>query len=175
MAQPKFDLDKDLFSLPTFKRISRLPPGTVDVGVKRGLFCGQRIRSRKGGPLRLYFQIKEIAKGRLLGELWNRLCIVSSGAADFNEHFGHELAKLFDENWTWAVARSVENNSEFHVCCFATHTSKGWKIDPQFGKPREPCFGMKAAYMFVPMSEIFADVYRECREVPDIVRTSKLK
>jgi hypothetical protein len=175
MAQPKFDLDKALFSLPTFKRISRLPPGTVDVGVKRGLFRGQRIRSKKGGPRRLYFQIKEIAKGRLLGELWNGLCIVSSGAADFDKDFACALAKLYDENWWWAVARSVENNTEFHISCYATRTSKGWKIDPQFGEPKEPGFGTKTVYMFVPMSEIFADVYRECREVSDIVKAGEGK
>lgn len=100
---------------------------------------------------------------------------MSSGATDFLERFGQELSQVFDENWTWAVARSVENNSEFYVCCYATHTSEGWKIDVQFGKPKEPCFGIKAAYMFVPMSEIFADVYRECRDEPDIMRSSKLK
>jgi hypothetical protein len=172
MAQLKFDLDKDLFSLPTFKRISRLPPGTVDVGVKRGLFRGKRILTRKGGARRLYFPVKEIAKGRLVGELWTRLYIVSSGAADLAAHPAYLMAKLFDENWMWAVARGVENNIPFHVSCYASHTVKGWKIDVQFGKPKEPQFGLEAAYMFIPMSEIFADVYRECSEAPDIVRSN---
>jgi hypothetical protein len=72
-------------------------------------------------------------------------------------------------------ARSVENNSQFDVSCYATHTSKGWDIDVQFGKPAGPQFGLEAAYMFIPMSKIFADVYRECREVPDILTLDKVK
>jgi hypothetical protein len=175
MAQPKFDLDHSYFSLPVFKRISRLPAGTVDVGVKRGLFRGKRLQTRKGGARRLFFPVKEIAKGRLIGELWSRLHIVSSGVADIVESPAYLLAKLFDENWMWAVARAVENGKPFNVFCYATHTSEGWDIDVQFGPLQEPRFGEKAAYMFIPMSEIFADVYRECREVFDIVIVGKRK
>jgi hypothetical protein len=73
--------------------------------------------------------------------------------------------------WTWAMARSIERGKPFFIYAYVTRQKGDWRYDmhvenPGTEKPREPpCFGWDVPHIYVPVGEIFAAVYNDCKEL----------
>jgi hypothetical protein len=166
--QPPFPLDAPLFTVAELKQISRLPSGTVDVYLHRRIIQPTRspAKSKRGSRGRHLFSTIAISKARFLAELWSHLFVRGTEILDVANDPIFEFAMIFDENWMWAVARSVERETPLKIHCYAVFIDGSWKIDPQVGEElKEPCFGLKVPHIFIPMSEIFASVYLECKAI----------
>ena len=162
--KPCFELNEPDFPVAAFKRISRLPSGTVDVGIQKGLFPAVRKRLKKDGPKRPFVTAKTIAKGRLIGALWSATRVVSSGAASLIDDPAYALANAPDGDWMWPVARAVERGEQFPIYCYATLSNDKWDVDVHVDKTlKQPEFGLKP-FIFIPLWEIYSDVYKECRD-----------
>lgn len=83
-----------------------------------------------------------------------------------------ELAALVTSGeWMWAQARSIERGKPLNIYAYATRQKQEWRVDmhvgaegqpPNFGSPD---LGWNAPNIFVPMAQIFTQVYSECKKI----------
>ena len=67
-----------------------------------------------------------------------------------------------------AVARSIENKAEkpITIYAYATRQRGRWQIDAHVGATgAAPCFGWATPHLFGPVSALFDQVYRACRDL----------
>jgi hypothetical protein len=73
--------------------------------------------------------------------------------------------------WMWAMARSIERGQPFNVYGYATRREDDWVFDmhienPGVESPTEPpCFGWTTPHVFVPVGEIFNQVYNDGKKL----------
>lgn len=81
----------------------------------------------------------------------------------------HEIAKVTamaaGGNWMWANARAIESGESFVLHGYATNARGKWLMDVAIGDRHAPCFGLATPHIFIPMSSIFAEVYRRAKEM----------
>lgn len=126
-----------------------------DMWVNRGYI---RRTNKMGRPL---FSAREIFKAKLLQQLSTSIAV-----SDYKEVA--EAARIVADTgeWMWSVARGIESGKPMVVYAYAARIKSKWKFDMHIGKRgEEPCFGWDAPHIFVPMSEIFIEVYKECKKV----------
>jgi hypothetical protein len=73
--------------------------------------------------------------------------------------------------WMWACARSIERQRPLFIYVYAAQQNRKWSIDMHVGaRGAKPCFGWNRPHIFIPMSELFADVYLRCKEILEVER-----
>lgn len=186
IKQPLFDLDAALFTAAELAQVSGLSRAMVDVWVSRGLLrptrreraqrqTKGRVRKGHGRPM---FSAGAIFKVRLTLELGRHLGIGLSEWVPFGNEAEDaeipsytasiaELAELIaGANWTWAVARGVENDKPFRIYSYATYVDGKLLFDTHVGEHRrEPCFGLDVPHLYIPIWRIFETVYVDCKRL----------
>ena len=120
-----------------------------------------------------------IFKARLIRELGNTLGLGPSESSLASDEALHaeipareleagNVAKIAaGRNWMWACARSVETHQPINIYAYAARSADGWLFDIHLGekKSANPCFGLQAPHVYVPISEIFISVYNDCKKI----------
>jgi len=190
MAAKKSTLDANLplFSAAELAAVSGLSRGTVDLWGSRGLLPPTRrermprstkARPRKGHG-RPMFSVAAIFRARLAHDLGAHLGIGLSEWLELSDLIEAEMAR---RGGMEAVAHAIEtNDATFKVHALATRIDGKWKTTTYFigdvvtarlnnpaldlkPKPEEPKFWIAVPHIFIPMSDIFAAVYRECKKL----------
>jgi hypothetical protein len=75
--------------------------------------------------------------------------------------------------WMESVARGLENDTPFpRVYAYAAYDKGEWLFDMEVGELKKPEFGVTIPHIFIPMSDVFAAVYIECKKLLGIVTTA---
>lgn len=174
------------FTAAELAEVSGLARSVVDLWVSRGLLpptrrehsprrSRGRVRKGKGRPM---FSAVAIFKVRVACELGQHLdiglsewWIASTEAAQATNN--SELSSIAraaeisaEGNWMWAVARAAEAGKQFKVYGYTAFRKGEWLFDMHVGDTlAQPCFGTEIPHIFVPMSDIFSVVYRECKKL----------
>ena len=124
------------------------------------------------------FSVIIIFKARLILELGNTLGLgpsessLSSDEALRTEIQARELEAenvaeiAAGRNWMWTCARSLEANQPINIYAYAARSADRWLFDMHLGeKGAIPCFGLQVPHLYVPISEIFISVYKECKKI----------
>jgi hypothetical protein len=178
-----------LFSAAELAAVSGLSRGTVDLWGSRGLLLPTRrermprttkARPRKGHG-RPMFSMAAIFRARLAHDLGAHLGIGLSEWLELSDLI--EASEVTHRGWMEAVANAVEtNDATFKVHAWVTRIDGKWKTttyfigdlatarlnNPQLDmkpKPEEPKFWTAVPNIVIPMSDIFAAVYRECKKL----------
>ena len=149
---------------------------------------GRRPGSGKKSRGRPMFSTREIFQVRLIREFSAQTALSSSDtllvgkAADrakIKPADARKLAKLIAEagevaerfategEWMWACARSYERGAPIPMYAYATRSEDGgWLLDMHlFDYGEEPSFSWDVPHIFVPMSQLYLDVYVECKKI----------
>ena len=189
-VQPDFDIDAALFTLTELAQVSGISRSAIDMYLHRGILIPTRrartlsptrktkVRGRKTAQGRPMFSVIIIFKARLIWELGNTLGLgpsESSLASDEALHAeipereleaGNVAEIAAGRNWMWACARSVETNQTINIYAYAARSADRWLFDMHLGeKGAIPCFGLQVPHLYVPISEIFISVYKECKKI----------
>jgi hypothetical protein len=114
-----------------------------------------------------------IFKARLTRVLTTSLLTATSGATQVGPEAerANVARAITSEPWMWTVARNVERATSFPLLAGITWSGKCWVVCLQLdaGKLANE-FGPEVPYAVVPVGEIFASVYRQCKAlVPDVI------
>ncbi len=179
IKQVPFDPYGAFFTGSELALLSGLNRPMVDVWVNRGLLeparrerpttTSKKGRNRKGQGKPMY-SLADVFMVRLTRELgahlefglseWVALASIAKAA---------KIAS--GENWMWAAGRAIENNKPWKIYGYATYAEGEWLFDMHINEFKEPCFGLKASFLFIPMSEVFEATYTECKKLLGIVTT----
>jgi hypothetical protein len=160
-----FDLYEAKFALNLAAKIAGVNRPVFDMWLNRDHI---RRSNKKGRPL---FSAREIFKAKLLQHLSISLLITLSKYEEVADEAASIAQIVADTGeWMWAVARGVESGNSMVVYAYATRIKSKWKFDMHIQKHgEEPSFGWGQPHLYVPMSDIFATVYAECKKslLPD--------
>jgi hypothetical protein len=71
-----------------------------------------------------------------------------------------------DGDWMTACVKNIHSGSSLHVYAYAAQFNEKWSVDVHLGSSRAaPSFGWQAPHIFVPASDIFFAVYRDCAKL----------
>jgi hypothetical protein len=194
IMRPAFDPTAPLFASGELAKVSGLSRAMVDVWVSEGRLkptrreqSQRRTRGRGKGKGRPMFSAVAIFTVRLTLELSAQLRIglsewVALGVDAEEAKIPPEAANITelaeyiaDGNWFFAVARGVENNKPFKIYSYATRAKSKWLFDTHIGEElKEPCFGLDAPFLFIPMWRTFSEVYVECKKLLGISEQIKM-
>lgn len=189
-TQEPFDIEAPLFTAAECAEVSGLSRALVDVWVGRNLLpptrreysprrSKGRVRKGRGRPM---FSAVAIFKVRVASELGRYFKI---GLSEWSP-VGTEVERAQNEselsaaaaiagisaegNWMWAVARALEADKRFNVYGYAAYQNREWLFDMHIGDQLiEPCFGTTIPHIFIPMSDIFESVYKDCKKLLGLV------
>jgi hypothetical protein len=189
-AQLDFDIDAALFTVTELAQVSGISRSAIDMYLHRGVLIPTRrartlshtrktkVRGWKTAQGRPMFSVIIIFKARLIWELGNILGLgpsESSLASDEALRAEIPAGELEEENvaeipagrnWMWACARSVATNHPINIYAYAARSADRWLFDMHLGeKGANPCFGLQVSHVYVPISEIFINVYNECKKI----------
>ena len=189
-SQLDFDIDAALFTVTELAQVSGISRPAIDMYLHRGVLIPTR-RARTLSPIRKtkvrgwktaqgrpMFSVIIIFKARLILELGNTLGLgpsESSLASDQALRTEIPARQLGEENvaeiaagrnWMWACARSAETKQPINIYAYAARSADRWLFDMHFGENGAiPCFGLRVPHVYVPISEIFINVYKECKKI----------
>jgi hypothetical protein len=189
-AQLDFDINAALFTVTELAQVSGISRSAIDMYLHRGVLIPTRrartlsptrktkVRGWKTAQGRPMFSVIIIFKARLIWELGNTLGLgpsESSLASDQALHTeipareleaGNVAEIAAGRNWMWACARSVETNLPINIYAYAARSGDRWLFDMHLGDKGEiPSFGLQVPHVYVPISEIFISVYKECKKI----------
>jgi hypothetical protein len=80
-----------------------------------------------------------------------------------------EVAERFatEGEWMAACARSYERGAPIAMYAYATRSENGeWLLDMHlFNYGEKPSFGWNVPHIFVPISDLYIDVYTKCKKL----------
>jgi hypothetical protein len=189
-AQLDFDIDAALFTVSELAQVSGISRSAVDMYLHRGLLIPTRrartlsptrktkVRGWKTAQGRPMFSVIIIFKARSIWELGNTLGLGPSESSLASDDAlraeiparGLEKENVAEiaagRNWMWACARSAETNQPINIYAYAARSTDRWLFDMHLGeKDAIPCFGLQVPHLYVPISEIFISVYKECKKI----------
>lgn len=173
--QKNLDIHAPQFSRADLVKVSGLDPKIIKLWIGRRLIRPAR-KERVDIRSRLHFSVVTIFEAklmRLIGENvvfgpshGNEMAALAEAAKPKNNAtISSDVARvLADDGWMWAVARSVELGKPLHVFAGIANLQGCWNLhlrlnDAAFDGQFEP----EVSYIVVPVGEVFAAVYRDCR------------
>jgi hypothetical protein len=173
-VKASLDPNLPLFTAAELAAVSGLSRGIVDLWGSRGLLPPTRrermprsakARPRKGHG-RPMFSVAAIFRARLAHDLGAHLGIGLSEWIQLAELI--EASEVAYRGWMEAVAHAIETHTPAKLYAYAAYIDGTWMITGQVGaevKLEEREFGDAIPYIVIPMSDIFAAVYRECKNL----------
>ncbi len=175
--QKTLDIHAPQLSRSDLARVAGIEPQLMKLWVGRGLLKPAR-KERVSVRSRLHYSIVTVFKAKLMrliseqvllgpsrGTEMTGLLDAATLAADSSAS-SDLVDALADDGWMWAVARRVDNETPFRVYAAVTHSGKCWTLKLCLKvADLETLFEPEISYVVVPVGEIFAAVYRECREL----------
>jgi hypothetical protein len=173
--QKNLDIHAPQFSRADLVKVSGLDPKIVKLWIGRRLIRPAR-KERVDVRSRLHFSVVTIFEAklmRLIGENvvfgpshGNEMAALAEAAKPkTNATISSDVARvLADDGWMWAVARSVELGKPLRVFAGIANLRGCWNLHLRLNDATfEGQFEPEVSYIVVPVGEVFATVYRDCR------------
>jgi hypothetical protein len=175
---PELKIDKPEFTAAQLCAVAGIDRKLVNLWLERNLIAPTKVE-RLAARNRPMFSVIAIFKARLIRALSETLSInpassmlagieaerASRPGAAAASSIARMAQTIADEGWMWAVARSVDRGKPLALFAAINRVDDCWQFFMEFdvGKfaqrfqPDEP-------YAVVPIGEIFATVYRDCKK-----------
>jgi hypothetical protein len=172
-------IDLAAFTATQLSTVTGIDRKLVNLWLERGVITPTHLErlTERNRPM---FSVIAIFKARLIKALSDELSInpassmLAGAEAERASRPGARAASsvarmaqvIADAGWMWAVARGVDRGKPLALFAAINRTDDCWQLFLEFdvGKFAQR-FGPDKAYAVIPIGEVFATVYRQCKKI----------